>query len=96
MSTLEMLKKSRARILEIAARHGASNVRIFGSVVRGEDTQESDIDVLVDLAADRSLYDLVGFQQEIEALVGRKADVLTENGLNRYLKDRILAEASPL
>jgi len=96
MSTLEMLKKSRAEILAIAAKHGASNVRIFGSVVRGEDTEESDVDVLVDMAADRSLYDLVGFQQEIEALVGRKADVLTENGLNRYLKDRILAEAAPL
>ena len=96
MSTLEMLKKSRAKILAIAAKHGASNVRIFGSVVRGEDTDESDIDVLVDMAADRSLYDLVGFQQEIEALVGRKADVLTENGLNRYLKDRICSEAAPL
>lgn len=96
MSTLEMLKKSRAEILAIAAKHGASNVRIFGSVVRGEDTEESDVDVLVDMAADRSLYDLVGFQQEIEALVGRKADGLTENGLNRYLKDRILAEAAPL
>ncbi len=96
MNTLEMLKKSRTKILAIAAKHGASNVRIFGSVVRGEDTDESDIDVLVDMAADRSLYDLVGFQQEIEALVGRKADVLTENGLNRYLKERILAEAAPL
>lgn len=96
MSTLEMLKKSRATILAIAAKHGASNVRIFGSVVRGEDTDASDIDVLVDMAADRSLYDLVGFQQELEVLVGRKADVLTENGLNRYLKDRILAEAAAL
>lgn len=96
MSTFEMLKKNRAAILAIAAKHGASNVRIFGSVVRGEDTRESDVDLLVDMADGRSLYDLVGFQQEIEALVGRTADVLTENGLDCYLKDRVLAEASPL
>ena len=96
MSTLEMLKKHKAEILAIAAKHGASNVRIFGSVIRGEDTEESDVDMLVDMASDRSLFDLVGFQQEIETLVDRKADVLTENGLNRYLKDLILAEATPL
>lgn len=96
MSTLEMLKQNKAEILAIAAKHGASNVRIFGSVIRGEDTEESDVDVLVDMASDRSRLDLVRFQQEIEALVDRKADVLTENGLNRYLKDRILAEATPL
>ena len=96
MSTLEILRRNRAEILAIAARHGASNVRIFGSVVRGDDTGESDIDLLVDMAADRSLYDLVGLQQGIEALIGRRADVLTENGLNRYLRDRILAEAAPL
>jgi len=63
---------------------------------RGEDSSESDVDVLVDMADDRTLYDLVAFQQEIEALVGRKADVLTEAALNRYLRDRILAEAAPL
>ena len=96
MSTLEMLKKNKAEILAIAAKHGASNVRIFGSVIRGEDTEESDVDLLVDMASDRSLFDLVGFQQEFETLVDRKADVLTENGLNRYLKDLILAEATPL
>ena len=96
MSTLEMLKKHKAEILAIAAKHGASNVRIFGSVIRGEDTEESDVDFLVDMASDRSLFDLVGFQLEIEALVDRKADVLTENGLSRYLKDLILAEATPL
>lgn len=96
MSTLEMLKKNKAEILAIAAKHGASNVRIFGSVIRGEDTEESDVDFLVDMASDRSLFDLVGFQLEIEALVDRKADVLTENGLSRYLKDLILAEATPL
>jgi len=96
VTTLEMLKRSRAEILAIAARHGATNVRIFGSVLRGDDTAASDVDVLVDMAADRSLYDLVGLQQEVEAFLGRKTDVLTERGLNRHLKDRILAEATPL
>jgi uncharacterized protein len=96
VNTLEMLRGKKVEILRIAAKHGASNVRIFGSVVRGEDSAHSDVDMLVDMADNRSLLDLVGFQQEVETLVGRRADVLTENGLSRHLKDRILAEAAPL
>lgn len=96
MSSFEIFKSKRNEILAIAAKHGAANVRIFGSVVRGEDTPDSDVDVLVDMDAGRSLYDLVGLQQDIETLLGRKADVLTEGALSRYLKDRILAEAVPL
>lgn len=96
MSSFEIFKSKRNEILAIAAKHGAANVRIFGSVVRGEDTPDSDVDVLVDMDPGRSLYDLVGLQQDIETLLGRKADVLTEGALSRYLKDRILAEAVPL
>lgn len=96
MTTLQMLKGKREQILMIAAKHGAGNVRVFGSVVRGEDAVESDVDMLVDMAEGRSLYDLVALQQDIEALLGRKTDVLTPDSLSRYLKERILAEAMPL
>jgi uncharacterized protein len=96
MKTRELLKTKRAEILAIAARHGATNVRIFGSVARGEDTGSSDVDILVDMHSDRSLLDLVALKQDIEELLGRRADVLTEESISRYLRDRIRAEARPL
>ncbi len=96
MNTRELLQEKRAEILAIAAKHGASNVRIFGSVARGEDTTSSDVDILVDMHGDRSLLDLVALKQDIEELLGRKADVLTEESISRYLRDRIRAEARPL
>jgi predicted nucleotidyltransferase len=96
MSTLRILQDNRTEILALAAKHGASNVRLFGSVARGEDREESDVDFLVDMQETRSLFDLIGLQQDIEKVIGRKVDVLTSNGINRYLKDRILGEAAPL
>ncbi len=96
MNTRELLRKKRAEILAIAAKHGASNVRIFGSVARGEDTTTSDVDILVDMHGDRSLLDLVALKQDIEELLGRRADVLTEESISRYLRDRIRAQARPL
>ena len=96
MNTRELLRKKRAEILAIAAKHGASNVRIFGSVARSEDTTTSDVDILVDMHGDRSLLDLVALKQDIEELLGRRADVLTEESISRYLRDRICAEARPL
>ncbi len=96
MNTRELLRKKRAEILAIAAKHGASNVRIFGSVARGEYTTTSDVDILVDMHGDRSLLDLVALKQDIEELLGRRADVLTEESISRYLRDRIRAEARPL
>ena len=96
MNTLSVLQSKRAEILALAAKHGASNVRLFGSVVRGEDKEDSDVDLLVDMQATRSLFDLIGLQQDIEKILGKKVDVLTPNGINRYLKDRILGEAAPL
>ena len=65
-------------------------------MARGDETGKSDIDFLVAMEPDRNLYDLVGLQQDIENLLGRKADVITENSINRYLKERILREAVPL
>lgn len=96
MNTLELLQRQRERILALAARHGAANVRIFGSVARGEDTTDSDVDFLVSMRPERSLLDLIGFQQDVEALLERPADVVSENGLHPALRDQVLREARPL
>lgn len=96
MGLLEQLRQHRQEILEIAARHGARNVRVFGSAVRGSEGASSDIDLLVDMEEGRTLYDLVALQQDLEQLLHRRTDVLTPNALSPYLKDRILTEAQPL
>jgi predicted nucleotidyltransferase len=83
----------REAILRIAASHGARNVRVFGSAARGDMTSMSDVDILVDLDAERSLLDQVGLQQELEELLGCKVDVVVEGGLSPYLEERILSEA---
>lgn len=96
MNTLSILRSRRSEILALATKHGASNVRLFGSVARGEDREGGDVDFLVDMQETSSLFDLIGLQQDMERVIGRKVDVLTPNGINRYLKDRILGEATPL
>jgi hypothetical protein len=93
MNTLESLRQRRAEIERLARRHGAHDVRIFGSVARGEDTELSDIDVLVEMSDEASLLDLVLLQQALETALNRRADVLSVSGINPYLRDRILAEA---
>ena len=80
----------------IAAAHGARNVRIFGSVVRGESNDSSDLDLLVDMAEGRSLLDLVALGDDLEQALGVAVDVVTEKSLSPYLRDRILAEAVSL
>lgn len=96
MTLLRYLKSRRDEILRIAARHGAYNVRVFGSVARGDDDEKSDVDFLVDMEQGRSLFDLGGLLIDLEQFLGRQVDVVTEPGISPYLKDRILAEASPL
>lgn len=86
----------RERVLEIAARHGARNVRIFGSVVRGEARADSDLDLLVDLEPGRSLFDLGILQLDLQDLLGRKVDVVTARSLHWYIRGRVLQEAVPL
>jgi predicted nucleotidyltransferase len=93
---LDELRARRHEILQIAARHGARDVRIFGSVVRGEAGSASDVDVLVDMDKGRSLLDLVAFWQDLEELLACKVDVVTDGGISPYLRDRIYAEAQPL
>jgi len=92
----EILKGKRGEILEVAIRHGASNVRIFGSVARGDARPESDVDFLVDLAQGRSLFDHAGLIIDLEAVLGRKVDVVTERGLKERIRGRVLEEAVPL
>ena len=92
----DLLDKRRDEILTLAAKRGASHVRVFGSVARGDDGPESDIDFLVDMDAGRTLIDLIGFALDVEDLLGRKIDVGTDNGLSPHVKDRVLAEARPL
>ena len=93
---IDELKNRRDEILWIAARYGARNVRIFGSVVRGETGPGSDIDVLVDLEPDRSLLDHIALKQDLEDLLGQDVDVVTENALHWYIRDRVLKEAESL
>jgi predicted nucleotidyltransferase len=91
-----LLKKHRAEILNLAKRHGARNVRVFGSLARGEGREGSDLDLLVTLGEGRSLLDLVGLKQDLEDLVHRSVDVVTEQALSPYLRERVLSEAIPL
>lgn len=90
------LRTRRQEILDVAASHGARNVRLFGSIARGEAHPDSDVDLLVEMDPDRSLLDLVGLGQDLEALLDCKVDVLTDASLHPALRDRILAEARPL
>ena len=90
------LKEKRKEILRIAQAHGASNIRVFGSVARGEEGPESDLDLLVEMKPGSSLLDLVSLWQDLEDLLGHKVDVITEGGISPYLRDRIYAEAVPL
>lgn len=96
MGTFDRLHEHREKILQLAAEFGAKNVRVFGSVARGEDTPESDVDFLVEWDESASLTDWVGFQQEVERVLGLKVDVVSEASLHWYIRDKVLAEARPL
>ena len=96
MTTIDVLKIKRNDILRLASQHGAHHVRVFGSVSRGEAGPASDVDLLVQMDSGRSLLDLIGLTQELESILQRKVDVLTDEGLSPYLKERIQAEAVPV
>ncbi len=92
----ELLKARRREILEIAARYGARNVRVFGSVARGQADESSDIDFVVEMERGRTLFDLGGLQAELATTLGHPVDVVTEKGLKPRIRGRILREAVPL
>lgn len=96
MTIDELIQNKRDAILSIAATHGAQNVRVFGSVARGEAGPTSDIDVLVDLEPGRSLLDLGGLLIDLQDLLGSRVDVVTEQGLRKRIREHILGEAVAL
>ena len=96
MKIEEQLKSKRQEILAIAARHGAHNLRVFGSVARGEAGPESDLDILVEMEPGKSLLDHVALMQDLEDLLQRKVHVVSERSLHWYIRDRVLAEAISL
>ncbi len=96
MGLSELLQTKRQEILAIAAKHGAYNVRIFGSVARGEAGPESDVDFLIDAGPETSSWFPAGLIIDLEDLIGCEVDVVTEGALHWYIKDEVLKEAVPL
>lgn len=88
-----LLNTHRSAVREIALRHRVSSVRVFGSVLRGQDDEGSDLDVLVEPTADTTLMDIAAIQVELERLLGISVDVLTPNALPEQFRNRVLAEA---
>lgn len=94
--TTELLRNRRTEIMQIAARHGARNLRVFGSVARGDTRPDSDVDILVDMELGRSLFDLGGLLYDLQALLGVDVDVVTEKGLRSRIRAQVMREAIPL
>jgi len=92
----DVLQEKRYLILKIADNHGVQNVRVFGSVARNEDVPTSDLDLLVEFEKERSLFDLIRFQQEIEELLDINVDVVTENAIHWSMKEDVLNGAVQL
>ena len=96
MSPSKALKNKREEILRIAAAHGAQNIRLFGSVSRGEAGPKSDVDILVRLEPGRSLLDIIAIKQDLEDLLGCEVDVVTEEAVSPYIREQVLKEAVSL
>ncbi len=96
MKPSDVLQRNRALILEIVSQHRVANPRVFGSVVKGTDTEESDLDILVDPVEKTTLFDLGGLQDTLETQLGIPVDVVTPNELHPKFRDRVLAEAIKL
>ena len=96
MKRIELIKLKRPEILRLAARHGAYNIRLFGSVARSEADSRSGVNLLVDLEPGRSLLDLGGLLMDMQELLGCPVDVVTEKGLRPRIRERVLQEAIPI
>jgi uncharacterized protein len=92
----KILRGEREKILRITASHGAQNVRVFGSLARGEAGPDSDIDILVELDHGRSLLDIIAIKQDLEDLMGCDVDVVTEAAISPYIREQVLKEAISL
>ena len=91
-----LIENNRAEILALAERHGVRDVRVFGSMVRGDTDDASDVDLLVSLPPDKTGLALGGLLMDVQDLLQRRVDVVTEGGLHPALRDRVLREAQPL
>ncbi|MGD9548631.1 MAG: nucleotidyltransferase family protein [Candidatus Krumholzibacteriia bacterium] len=96
MATIDFLQIKREDLLEVAQKHGVTSVRVFGSVARGDDTEGSDIDLLVTTGSKVSPWFPAGLILELQDLLGRPVDIVTESGLNPLLRERVLMEAVSL
>jgi predicted nucleotidyltransferase len=96
MGIEEILKFKRQEILDLAGRHGAYDIRVFGSVARGESRSDSDVDFLVKTSESTSPWFPAGLALDLETILQRRVDIVTERSLHWYIRDRILKEAVPL
>ncbi len=96
IDTFEVIRAKREEIQRIAIKHGARNVRVFGSVARGEARPDSDVDFLIDVEPVTSSWFPAGLVQDLESLLGRRVEVVTERGLNHLIRDEVLREAVPV
>jgi predicted nucleotidyltransferase len=92
----EQLREKRDEIFRLCARHGARNVRVFGSVARGAADEQSDIDLVLEFEPDRSLLDHAALWLELQELPGWKVDVVSDRGIKLRIRERVLQEAIPL
>ena len=96
MATRQAILERRDEILRIAAKHGATNVRVFGSVANGTAGPDSDLDLLIDVGAKTTPWFPGGLVADLEDALGCRVDVATERGLHPMIRDRVLSEARPL
>ncbi|MCA9759220.1 MAG: nucleotidyltransferase family protein [Candidatus Eisenbacteria bacterium] len=93
MTTIEVIQAKRDDVLQVARKHGVTSIRIFGSVARGDDSPESDIDLLITTGPVVSSWFPAGLILDLEALLGRDVEIVTEPGLNPLLREQVLSEA---
>ena len=96
MTTIDLIQSKRDDVLKVAQKHGVTSVRVFGSVARGEESGDSDVDLLVTTGPEVSSWFPAGLILDLEKLLGRHIDIVTESGLNPLLRDQVLAEAVAL
>jgi predicted nucleotidyltransferase len=96
LHTLELVRAKREEIQRIAVKHGARNVRVFGSMARGDARQDSDVDFLIEVCAETSSWFPAGLILDLENLLGRRVEVVTERGLNSLIREDVLREAVPV
>ncbi len=96
MTTIENIRQKRESILSLARQYGVRNLRVFGSVARGEDTEKSDVDFLVDSIELQNGFERLNLMRDLETMLGKKVEVCVQENLHWYIKDKIIAEAKPV